>query len=253
MTDVLVTGSNKGIGLATVLALSRAGHKVYATMRDLSKAAELREVVTREGLPVEIHALDVDSDASVAVAIGKILAKGGTIGVLINNAGGGYLGSAEELPMETFRAVMETNFFGTLRCIRAVLPGMRGRKSGCIINVSSVAGRVAMAPFAAYATSKFALEALSEILAQEVKACNIRVAIVEPGLIDTAAPRRAALPPRSLSLYPHARRYSKYFRATLGVMPPLKVGEAIRDMSKTVVGNFAIRCSPSGCSIGGPA
>src|SRR6266436_5873963 len=107
-------------------------------------------------------------------------AEGAPLDVLVNNAGVERHGSIEELPMEAFRSTMETNYFGALRCIRAVLPGMRERRSGCIVNVTSVAGRLATAPMAPYTASKFALEALSEVLAQEMKPFNVRVAIVEP-------------------------------------------------------------------------
>jgi NAD(P)-dependent dehydrogenase (short-subunit alcohol dehydrogenase family) len=111
-------------------------------------------------------ALDVDDDGSVTDAVDKVLAENGCIDILVNNAGvssGG--GSVEEVPIEAFRQVMETNFFGALRCIKAVIPSMRSRRRGCIVNVTSVAGRVAMAPQAAYAASKWAFEALSECLA----------------------------------------------------------------------------------------
>src|SRR5260370_39451567 len=185
MTIALVTGSSSGIGLATAVMLARGGHTVIATMRNLDGAGELRKIVAAEKLPVTVTALNVDDDASVSEAVGKALAENGRIDVLVNNAGVGGGGSVEELPMAVFRQVMETNFFGALRCIKAVVPGMRERRHGCIVNVSSIAGRMALAPAAAYAASKFALEALSECLAQEMKAFNVRVAIIEPGVIAT--------------------------------------------------------------------
>jgi NAD(P)-dependent dehydrogenase (short-subunit alcohol dehydrogenase family) len=214
MSTVLVTGCSSGIGLQTALALGRAGHAVYATMRKPERDQILRKTIEREKLPVFILALDVDSDESVASTVAFVRSKAGFIDTLVNNAGVERLGSIEELPLEAFRAVMETNYFGCLRCIRACLPDMRKRQTGCIVNVSSVAGRVACSPMAPYTASKFALEALSEVLAQEVKPFNIRVAIVEPGIIDTPMARRIA-EPLADSPYPQVRRISGMFVASL--------------------------------------
>ena len=227
MGTALITGTSTGIGFATALALGRAGHKVFATMRDPGRAPELGETATAEGLPVEIMVLDVDSDESVTDAIGGI---GDPIDVLINNAGIERTGSVEELALDEFRATMETNYFGPLRCIQAVLPAMRERRSGCIINVTSVAGRLAVSPFAPYTASKFALEAVSECLAQEVKAFNIRVAIVEPGIIDTPMARRLEVADEP-SPYPQQERIAALFAATLqNPAPPTLVADKILDI-----------------------
>ena len=167
MASVLVTGSSKGIGMATVLALGRAGHSVFATMRDPGRSPELVQMAEKESLPIKVSVMDVDSDNSVKEAIDAIQKEKGPIDVLVNNAGIEGTGSIEELDLSQFRAVMETNYFGSLRCIKAVLPQMRERKSGCIINVTSVAGQIALSPQAPYNASKWAMEALSESLAQE--------------------------------------------------------------------------------------
>jgi len=239
MSCVLVTGCSSGIGLETALVLGRAGHAVYATMRKPERDQLLREVVEREKLPVSILALNVDSDEAVASTVAAIRSKAGFIDVLVNNAGIERLGSIEELPLEAFRATMETNYFGALRCIRACLPEMRQRRSGCIINVSSVSGRIACSPMTPYSASKFALEALSEGLAQEVKPFDIRVAIVEPGIIDTPMARRAAVPPVE-SHYPHVRRFARMFQASL-VRPagPAIVAEKIREIIES--GTWQVR------------
>lgn len=230
MTIALVTGTSSGIGLATAVTLARAGHTVIATMRDVGGAGELRTIVAAEKLPVSVVALDVDDDVSVATAIGKILAEHRHIDVLVNNAGIAGGGSVEELPLADFRRIMETNFFGALRCIKAVTPGMRERRRGCIINVTSVAGRVALPPQAAYSASKWALEALSECLAQEMKAFNVRVAIVEPGVIATPIFGKAK-PANKESPYPHARRLRALFAASLArPTSPYVVGEQIREI-----------------------
>ena len=214
MTSVLITGTSKGIGLATAVAMGRAGHKVYATMRNPSGAPELSTIVEKESLPVTISAMDVDSDASVSEAFGKIYEDGGDIDVLVNNAGIERTGPVEELGLDQFQNVMETNYFGVIRCIQAVVPRMRERKSGCIVNVTSVAGRIACSPMAPYTASKWALEALSECLAQEMKAFNVRVAIIQPGIIDTAMARRISVGPAA-SNYPQEKRFSGLFTESL--------------------------------------
>lgn len=231
MATVLVTGTSTGIGFATALAFGRAGHTVAAAMRDPDRAPELARVAAAENLPITVFTMDVDADASVREATGRIAKEIGPVDVLVNNAGIERRGSVEELPLAEFRAAMETNYFGVIRCVQAVLPVMRQRRSGCIISVSSLAGRFAASPQAPYAASKFALEALCECLAQEVKPFNIRVAIVEPGIIDTAMARQVSIASGS-SLYPHERRFAALFTASLEnpVLPSL-VAEKVREIA----------------------
>jgi NAD(P)-dependent dehydrogenase (short-subunit alcohol dehydrogenase family) len=174
--------------------------------------------------------MDVDSDSSVKMAITSIHMDAGHIDVLVNNAGVERNGSVEELPLADFRAVMETNYFGALRCIQAMAPQMRQRKSGCIINVTSVAGRIANSPLAPYTASKFALEALSDALAQEMKTFNVRVAIVEPGIIDTPMARRLEEPTQP-SPYSQQRRFAHLFAASLkNPASPSLVADKIREI-----------------------
>ena len=214
MASVLITGTSRGIGLETALCFARAGHTVLATMRNPSASPELAEIASREQLPIVIYTMDVDSDSSVNAAIAEIQQNHGPIDVLVNNAGIERAASIEELPLAEFKAVMETNYFGALRCIQALVAEMRKRRSGCIINVSSVAGRIASPPLTPYMASKWALEALSEGLACEMKAFNVRVAIVEPGIIDTAMARSigTSMP---ASPYPHRERFASIFSAAL--------------------------------------
>lgn len=230
MATILITGASKGIGMATALILGRAGHRVYATMRNPSQSQELAKIAVDESLPITISILDVDSDVSVSKAITAIRKEAGNIDVLVNNAGIEDRGSVEESDMSVFKRVMETNYFGVLRCIKAVLPQMRNRKNGCIINISSVAGRISTPPLGAYSASKFAVEALSEALAQEVKSFNIRVAIIQPGIIDTAMPGRISDPDTD-SIYPQTKRVAGLFRESLqNHISPAMVGEKIREI-----------------------
>lgn len=228
---VLITGTSTGIGLATAVALGRAGHNVYATMRNPDRAPELQTMTRQEALPIVILPLDVDDDESVQRAVAHVLADKGRIDVLINNAGIAPLGAIEELTLTVFRQTMETNFFGALRCIQAVLPRMREQRSGCIVNVSSGAGRMAMAPQEPYTASKYALEAVSEVLAQEVKAFNIRVAIVEPGpVIQTPVFDKMGTIPAG-TRYPQERRIRALVAASLEhPLPPDLVGDQIRQI-----------------------
>ena len=222
MSTVLITGCSTGIGYETALAFARAGHTVAATMRNPKRAPQLAEAAAREKLPITVFTMDVDDDASVTKGVATIVKALGPADVLVNNAGIERSGTVEEMPLAEFRAVMETNYFGVIRCIQAVLPAMRQRRSGSIINIASIAGHIANSPLAPYTASKHALEALSEALAQEVRQFDIHVAIVEPGIIDTAMAQRIATagPP---SPYRGQHRFAALFTAVLTapVLPSL--------------------------------
>jgi NAD(P)-dependent dehydrogenase (short-subunit alcohol dehydrogenase family) len=185
MAVALITGTSTGIGLATALHFGRQGHDVWAGVRDPTAATDLRAAIDKERLPVRVVALDVDDAASVQRGVAEVLDKAGRVDVLVNNAGIGGGGPIEDVPVDWVKTLFETNYFGVLRVTQAVLPGMRERCAGAIVNVSSVAGRLAVAGHGHYSAVKHALEAMSEALAQEVQRFGIRVAIVEPGVVVT--------------------------------------------------------------------
>jgi NAD(P)-dependent dehydrogenase (short-subunit alcohol dehydrogenase family) len=173
MARVLITGCSTGIGRAAAVELTKRGHDVVATARRPESIEDLDVAQTLR--------LDVDDDASVAAAVRAA----GTLDALVNNAGFGVTGPVERLPIAEGRRVFETNFFGAVRMIQAVLPAMRERGSGTIVNVTSLAGRVAPPLDGFYSATKFALEGLSEALHYEVGHFGIRVRIVEPGIFET--------------------------------------------------------------------
>ena len=181
----LVTGCSSGIGLETAIALSREGHFTYATMRDVKKSESLDKIVNDEGLPIKVLELDVDSEKSVDDAIAKIMEEKGRVDTLINNAGWGMWGAVEDVSIEEFKQQFETNFFSIIRLIQKVAPIMRKQKSGSIVNVSSVAGKIGFPVSPAYISSKFALEGLSECIRFELGPFGINVIIIEPGVIKT--------------------------------------------------------------------
>jgi NAD(P)-dependent dehydrogenase (short-subunit alcohol dehydrogenase family) len=243
MATVLITGTSKGIGLEAALAFGRKGHKVLATMRNPVRDTELAQRATTEKLPITISAMDVDSDESVAKAFAAIANAATQIDVLVNNAGIERAGSVEELPLSEWRAVMETNYFGVIRCVQAVAKQMRERKSGCIINVSSVAGRLSSPPLSSYCASKWALEAMTEGLAGEMKTFNVRVALVEPGIIDTAMARRIGVHVKP-SPYVQGPRFAAMFENSLKTpTPPSVVADKILEVAES--GTWVIR-HPSG-------
>ncbi|MEO6966341.1 MAG: SDR family NAD(P)-dependent oxidoreductase [Acidobacteriaceae bacterium] len=164
-------------------------------------------------------------------AITPILKDHGPIDVLVNNAGVEAVGSVEELPLSRFRAIMETNYFGALRCIQALLPQMRQRRSGCIINVSSVAGRIVNPPMTSYCASKWALEALSEGLAGEMKTFNVRVALVEPGIVATSMADRIESTPTESPYRQSARFVALYANASKDPVPPSVVASKILEIA----------------------
>jgi len=186
MPVTLVTGTSTGIGLATALHFARHGHQVVATMRNLAKAGPLEAVARDEKLPVVVRELDVTRQESIDRAMAETVAQQGPIDVLVNNAGIGGATPLELTPEDEHRAMFEANYWGPIRMIRVVLPSMRERRTGCIVNVTSIAGRIATPNQIAYSASKFALGAASEALAHEMAAFGVRVAIIEPGVIQTA-------------------------------------------------------------------
>ena len=174
---MLVTGCSSGIGRATALRLRQDGHVVYATARRIESLAEL------EAAGCETLALDVTSEESRRAAVGEIESRHGAVGVLVNNAGYSQSGALETLPLAAFRDQLETNVVGLLGLCQLVLPAMRARRHGTIVNISSMGGRLTFPGGGAYHASKYALEALSDVLRFEVGGHGVDVVLVEPGLI----------------------------------------------------------------------
>jgi NAD(P)-dependent dehydrogenase (short-subunit alcohol dehydrogenase family) len=198
----LVTGSSSGIGFETALLLSKSGFHTYASMRNLEKSKKITEIANTEKLPLQVVQLDVNDDRSVKDAVDKIVAEKERIDVLVNNAGYGLFGSLEDISIEEIKAQFETNFFGVIRVTQQVLPVMRKQKSGTIVNVSSVGGRIGVPILSAYQSTKFALEGLSESMLYELEPFRIRVVIIEPGfirtnIINSSTSAKKALDPKS--------------------------------------------------------
>ncbi len=182
---VLVTGCSSGIGLATCHVLSRNNFMTYGTVRNLSKAKKIQDLMNRENLSLKILRLDVNDNQSIKLAIKKILNDTGRIDVLINNAGYGMFGPIEEITIQEIKKQFETNFFGAIRLIKAIVPIMRKQGNGTIVNISSMVGRFAVPLNSAYVSSKFAVEGLSESISFELKEFGIRVIVIEPGVVKS--------------------------------------------------------------------
>jgi len=225
MENAVVTGTSTGIGLTTALHLARSGYRVFAGMRDLGKAGPLRDAAAAEQLPVRLVALDVTAPDSVAKAFATIAAEG-PVDVLVNNAGIGGASPLEITPEDEHRRMFETNYFGAVRCIQAVLPSMRERRHGAIVNITSVAGLWATPNQIPYSASKWALECLGEALAHEVRRFGVRVVNVEPGVIMTKIFENSAEATRYDKTSPYQpimRRNGKMFSAgfRVGAQPEL--------------------------------
>jgi NAD(P)-dependent dehydrogenase (short-subunit alcohol dehydrogenase family) len=187
----VVTGSSSGIGFETSLLLAKNGFRTYATVRNLDKAKEIRDISDKGEPPIRVAEMNVDSDKSVEDAIGKIMNESKRIDLLVNNAGYDLIGALEDLSMDEIRAQFETNLFGAIRVMKAVLPIMRKQQGGTIVNISSIGGRFAIPLNAAYHGTKFALEGISESVRLETEPFGIKVILVEPGAIRTNILRNA--------------------------------------------------------------
>lgn len=231
MPAILITGTSTGIGLATALRFARAGYRTWATMRDLAKAGPLREARESEGLDLALLRLDVTDGSSIEDAMAEALPGG--LDVLVNNAGRAGGAPLEITPEEQHRAMFDANYFGAIRMVRAVLPHMRERRSGAIVNLTSIAGLVAMPNQVPYTASKWALEGASEALAHEVRRFGIRVKIIEPGVIMTSIFENAKAQTvfdRSSPYIDLMRRNGKFYSAGHRAnQPPEIVADAIFD------------------------
>jgi len=229
MAVILVTGANSGIGRATAVHLAAAGHTVHGAMRDLAKGAKLQDEAAAAGAAVHPVRLDVADDASVREGVQQVLDAEGRIDVLVNNAGLGYNRVVEEIDVAEAKEVFDVNYWGVVRCTQAVLPGMRERGEGVIVNVSSIAGRLAALAQAVYASSKWALECLSENLAQELAPFGVRVKVVEPGVTRTALlAKHQELHPESPYADAYRRMFAFYAAGIAANVRPGAVAEVVQ-------------------------
>jgi len=219
----VVTGSSSGIGLVTSVALASNGYRVVATMRDLARSRRLEEAALKAGVGdrLDLRRIDITETDSLADAVRAIVRDHGRIDVLVNNAGFSSAGFAEDVSLPELRQQMETNFFGNVAMTKAVLPVMRKQRSGHVIQVTSVGGRMSAPLLSSYNASKFALEGWSESLRIEVHSLGIRVVLVEPGDYDTDIWQRnlvigkQALDPSSPNKE-RSQRFAEYVKTRAG-------------------------------------
>ncbi len=236
-TIALITGANSGIGRAAAVDLASKGWTVYGSMRSLDKGDRLAAMAAEAGVDERVHpvACDVTDTESVNRAVAEVTADAGRIDVLVNNAGVGGNGVTEEVPVERYAEIMDVNVYGIVRCVQAVAPQMRERGEGCIINVGSVAGVIAAVGQAPYVASKWAVEGLTEGLAQEMAAFGVRVALIEPGVIRTAILAKNTDAPNDSGAYGRAyRRLFAFYQAGLANPGhPSEVADVIHEIVTT--------------------
>lgn len=218
----LVTGASSGIGRATAVALAQAGFDVIGTSRDASKAPAVAGVTFID--------LDVADDASVERAIGAIHKSYGRIDVLVNNAGIGSAGAAEESSVAQAQQLFDINVFGVIRLTNAVLPGMRAQGSGRIINLSSIVGIMPQPYMAVYSASKYAIEGYSESLDHEVREFGVRVSVVEPAWTNTPFDANSVRPDQPLPVYANRRQVFEEYMADA-----VRQGDSPETVAKVIV------------------
>jgi NAD(P)-dependent dehydrogenase (short-subunit alcohol dehydrogenase family) len=225
----VVTGANSGIGRAIAVHLAANGYRVFGTVRRMASAEKLQSMAKAAGTAVELVELDVADDASVRTGMADVLDQAGRIDVLVNNAGIGNNGVVEEASPDAHLETMNVNLCGAVRCIQAVLPGMRERGSGAIVNITSVVGRFGAVGQAPYVASKWALEGLSEELALEVAPFGVRVVVIEPGVTKSAIFAKNADVPDTTGAYDaHNRRMLQFYAAGIPqATDPMEVAEVV--------------------------
>ena len=250
-TVSLVTGANSGIGRATAVHLAQQGHTVYGAVRDPARAQKLLAMAEAAAVEVRLVSIEVADDDSVARGIGEVLDAAGHLDVLVNNAGVGGNGTVEDSSPEAYLEAMNVNLCGAVRCLRAVLPQMRERREGAIVNVTSVVGRFASIAQAPYVASKWALEGISEELAYELAPFGIRVAIVEPGVTRSAIfAKNVDLPASSDDYVPHYQRMMEFYAAGIPqATDPGEVAAVVHHAITTSSPRLRYACSWGGAEI----
>lgn len=198
---VIVTGTSSGIGFETAVLLARNGFMTYATMRNPVKSTRLSDLANKEKLDIKIRKLDVNDETGINETIDQVISETGRIDVLVNNAGYAIFGALEDTALDEIREQFETNFFGPVRTIKAVIPIMKKQNGGKIINLSSMVGRFGVPFNSAYVASKFALEGITESTRYELHDYNIKIILVEPGIIKSHFFQNVKLSNKSTSSY----------------------------------------------------
>src|SRR5262245_2749918 len=229
---VLITGASSGIGRASAELLAARGHRIFAGVRAAA--------TTRPLAGVELVPLDVRDDASVKACVEEVRSRAGRIDVLINNAGVNLVGTVEETSISQAQVLFNTNVFGVLRMIQAVLPGMRRQVSGLIVNLSSILGLIPAPFMGVYASTKHALEGLSESLDHEVRAFGIRVVLIEPHYARTNLDASAAQAEARIDAYaPQRQRTAAVItRETSAGLEPRRVAQEIL---RAIEGRYRMR------------
>jgi NAD(P)-dependent dehydrogenase (short-subunit alcohol dehydrogenase family) len=244
MECVLITGGTEGLGKALALLLAGEGYRVFAAGRNAAKRAALDAEAKQKNLPLQVLEMDVTDDASVDRAIGVIHEEAGPVDILVNNAGIAFAAVIEEITLEDFRKQFETNFFGVVRVTQRVLPEMRERRRGRVINMSSVAGKMSSPVLGPYSSTKFAVEAMSDSLRIEVLPFGVHVILIEPGYIRSDMERAAGeLSSRYVTgaqKSPYAAVYSGFQRGWANMTKDSKYKPI--DCARVILG--AIRANP---------
>ena len=247
----VVTGANSGIGRATALHLAQQGYRVFGTVRSLDKANKLQARANELGVTVELIEMDVADDVSVQRGFADIFLATDRVDVLVNNAGVGGNGVIEESTPQMYHDAFNVNVVGAIRCTQQVLPNMRERKSGTIVNITSVVGKFAAIAQAPYVASKWAFEGVSEELAQEVAPFGIRVVIIEPGVTKSSIFAKNIDAPNQSGAYDaHYRRMFAFYAAGISnATPAEEVGAVIHHAITTDTPQLRYACSWAGPEI----
>lgn len=247
----VVTGANSGIGRATALYLAQQNYRVFGTVRSLDKAQKLEARAKELGVNIELIEMDVADDASVQRGFTDIFRASERVDVLVNNAGIGGNGVVEESTPQMYHDAFNVNVVGAIRCAQQVLPNMRARKSGTIVNITSVVGKLAAIAQAPYVASKWAFEGVSEELAQEVAPFGIRVVIIEPGVTKSSIFAKNIDAPNQSGAYDaHYRRMFAFYAAGIAhATPAEEVGALIHHAITTDAPQLRYACSWGGKEI----